>query len=70
MNSSLNIEKIKLENISFRFPGQKLLLDKINLTIEKGKLVSLVGESGCGKSTLANIILKFYESESGKIYSE
>lgn len=67
INYSLNIEKLKLENISFRFPGQKILLDKINLTIEKGKLVSLVGESGSGKSTLANIILKFYESESGKI---
>jgi ABC-type bacteriocin/lantibiotic exporter with double-glycine peptidase domain len=67
MDPSLNIEQIKLENISFRFPGQKLLLDKINLTVEKGKLVSLVGESGCGKSTLANIILRFYSSESGKI---
>ncbi len=63
----LNIEQIKLENISFRFPGQKLLLDKISLTVEKGKLISLVGESGCGKSTLANIILRFYSSEAGKI---
>ena len=67
MNSSLNIETINLENISFRFPGQKLLLDNVNLKIEKGKLISLVGESGCGKSTLASIILRFYESESGKI---
>jgi ATP-binding cassette, subfamily C, bacteriocin exporter len=62
-----NIEKIKLENLSFRFPGQKLLLDKINMMIEKGKLVSLVGESGSGKSTLANLILRFYNCESGEI---
>ena len=67
-NNNLNIRKIKLENISFRFPGQKLLLDKICLTIEKGKLVSLIGESGCGKSTLANIILRFYSSETGKMF--
>ncbi|MFA5819342.1 MAG: peptidase domain-containing ABC transporter [Bacteroidales bacterium] len=67
MNATLNIRQIKLENISFRFPGQKLLLDNICLTVEKGKIVSLVGESGCGKSTLANIILRFYSSESGKI---
>jgi ATP-binding cassette subfamily B protein len=43
------------------------LLDNICLTVEKGKLVSLVGESGCGKSTLANIILRFYPPEAGKI---
>jgi len=67
MNSSLNFHKINLENISFRFPGRKILLENINLTVEKGKLVSLIGESGSGKSTLANLILKFYESESGKI---
>ena len=67
MDSGFNIENIKLENLSFRFPGQKLLLDKINFTIEKGKLISLVGESGSGKSTLANLILRFYSSESGGI---
>ncbi|MEI6049341.1 MAG: peptidase domain-containing ABC transporter [Bacteroidota bacterium] len=66
-NEILNIRHIELENISFRFPGQKLLLDNICLTIEKGKVVSLVGESGCGKSTLANIVLRFYSAESGKI---
>ena len=66
-NEALIIRQIKLENISFRFPGQKLLLDNICLTIEKGKLISLIGESGCGKSTLANIILRFYSPESGNI---
>ncbi|MCX6328354.1 MAG: ABC transporter transmembrane domain-containing protein, partial [Bacteroidia bacterium] len=63
----LNIQQVNLENISFRFPGQRLLMDNINLTIEKGKVVSIIGESGCGKSTLANILLKFYSPESGKI---
>ena len=63
----LKIDQIRLENISFRFPGQKLLLNDISLTIEKGKVVSVVGECGCGKSTLANIILRFYQQEQGKI---
>jgi ATP-binding cassette, subfamily C, bacteriocin exporter len=66
-DSLYKIEKIILKDISFRFPGQKLLLDKICLTLEKGKMISLVGESGCGKSTLANIILRFYSAESGSL---
>jgi ABC-type bacteriocin/lantibiotic exporter with double-glycine peptidase domain len=65
--AELNINQLKLENISFRFPGQKLLLDKIDMKIEKGKLVSIVGESGCGKSTLASIVLRFLTTEGGKI---
>jgi len=61
------IHQIRLENICFRFPGQKLLIDDITMTLERGKIVSLVGESGCGKSTLANILLRLYLPEAGKI---
>jgi len=64
---TVDINKIVLKDISFRFPGQKLLLEKIDLSVEKGRLVSLVGESGCGKSTLAGILLRFYLPESGEI---
>ena len=63
----LNISRIDLEDISFRFPGQRLLLDKVSLSLEKGKIISVVGESGCGKSTMANILLRFYQAESGRI---
>jgi ABC-type bacteriocin/lantibiotic exporter with double-glycine peptidase domain len=67
VESALEIHELKLEGISFRFPGQKLLLDNISIAIEKGKVVSLVGECGCGKSTLASIMLRYYTPESGKI---
>jgi ABC-type bacteriocin/lantibiotic exporter with double-glycine peptidase domain len=63
----LTIRRIDLEDISFRFPGQRLLLDKVSLSMGKGKIVSVVGESGCGKSTMANILMRFYQAESGKI---
>ncbi len=62
-----NIESICLNDISFRFPGRKLLLENINLNLHKGKVTSLIGECGEGKSTLANIILQFYEPEKGTI---
>jgi ATP-binding cassette subfamily B protein len=64
---SLEIRDLSLQNISFRFPGQKLLLENICFNVKKGKVVSLVGESGCGKSTLASIILRFYLAEEGKL---
>lgn len=67
ISSNLEISSLILQDISFRFPGQRLLLDKINISIEKGKVVSLVGESGCGKSTLASIALKFYQPEAGQV---
>jgi ATP-binding cassette subfamily B protein len=65
--STVNTDSLNLKDISFRFPGQKLLLDKINLNIEKGKVVSLVGESGCGKSTLASVALRFFQPETGQL---
>lgn len=67
INNNVGISSMVLQDISFRFPGQKLLLDKISISIEKGKVVSLVGESGCGKSTLASVALKFYQPETGQI---
>ena len=65
--NNLNISRIDLENVFFRYPGQKLLLDDISVTIEKGRIVSLVGECGTGKSTLASLIMRFYEPESGRM---
>jgi ATP-binding cassette, subfamily C, bacteriocin exporter len=67
VDSQIRFEKMILDKISFRFPGRKLLLRDISIVIKIGSVVSLIGESGGGKSTLANIIMKFYEPEDGKI---
>lgn len=61
------IHYVNVKNIDFRFPGRKALLKGINLSIEKGKLITLVGESGGGKSTLLQIVMKFYDPGSGNI---
>jgi len=66
-NRVLTFSRITLDSIAFRFPGQKLLLSDLNLEIEKGTATALVGESGSGKSTLVNILMRFYQPESGSV---
>ena len=64
--------KIRIENINktFSLPaGERLtVLDGINLTIEEGDFVIILGESGCGKSTLLNILAGLMPSSSGEIW--
>ncbi|TAG53482.1 MAG: peptidase domain-containing ABC transporter [Runella slithyformis] len=59
--------KIELRNIMFRFAGKRPLLHNINLSLQRGEIVSIVGESGGGKSMICQLIQKFYEPESGQI---
>jgi ATP-binding cassette, subfamily C, bacteriocin exporter len=58
---------LKIENLSFRFPGQKLLLTDISFTLKDREMVALLGESGSGKSTLIQILQKFYNPEAGAV---
>lgn len=59
---------LHFENISFSYPNSKqLALKKINLTIEAGQTVAIVGASGSGKTTLTNLIPRFYDYTQGRI---
>ncbi|MDR1054788.1 MAG: peptidase domain-containing ABC transporter [Prevotellaceae bacterium] len=60
-------ESLNVSNLSFRFPGTGLVLNEVNIYLQKNELISLAGESGCGKSTLCQILEKFYSFESGDI---
>ena len=66
-SDNLKIDTLELRKISFRYPGQRLILENIDLRIRKGEIISIVGESGSGKSTLASIILRHYDFESGEV---
>jgi ABC-type multidrug transport system fused ATPase/permease subunit len=60
--------KIDIETVNFRYGDEESpILDNINLSIEPGTTVALVGESGAGKSTLASLLPRFYEPEAGTI---
>ena len=58
---------IKIEKLNFRYGTRKLVLEDINLEIEKGQKVAFVGESGSGKTTLSKLLLHLYSAENGSI---
>ncbi len=58
---------IKLEDVTFRYLDDKITLDKVNIEVEAGKTIALVGHSGGGKSTTMSMILRFYDPESGRV---
>ena len=58
---------IRFENVNFNY-GEKEILSNINLTINKGQTIALVGPSGGGKSTLVDLIPRFYDPNAGNIF--
>jgi ATP-binding cassette, subfamily B, bacterial MsbA len=59
---------IKIDNVSFHYDdSEELILDSINITVEKGKVLAIVGSSGAGKTTLVDLIPRFYDPTSGRI---
>jgi ATP-binding cassette, subfamily B, bacterial MsbA len=57
---------IEFKNVSFSYQD-KIILDEINLKIEKGKTVALVGSSGAGKSTLVDLVPRFHDTVKGEL---
>ncbi len=60
------IERLEFKGVSFSF-GDKKIVENINFQIHRGESIALVGDSGGGKSTLLNLLLRFYDRESGTI---
>lgn len=59
--------RIEFKNVSFAFDRTKKVLKDINLTIEPGDVVGIVGTTGSGKSTLINLLLRYYDHYEGEI---
>ena len=67
-NTSVNMRgAIEFKNVSFSFDRSKKVLNNINLRIEPGDIVGIVGTTGSGKSTLINLLLRYYDHYQGTI---
>jgi ABC-type multidrug transport system fused ATPase/permease subunit len=60
--------KIELKNVTFKYPNaNKYVIEDLNLKINKGEKIAIVGENGAGKTTIVKLICKFYQTERGDI---
>lgn len=59
--------KLELKNVSFSYVENKKLIENFNLTVKPGQRVAIVGPTGCGKTTLINLLMRFYDVNSGHI---
>jgi ATP-binding cassette subfamily B multidrug efflux pump len=58
---------VRFDNVSFHYGRSKGVIDNLDLAIRPGEKIGLVGRSGAGKSTIVNLLLRFYDRQSGRI---
>jgi ATP-binding cassette subfamily B protein len=63
-----DVNRLTIKNLSFRFPGNKLLFESINMDFKLGEITAIIGECGSGKSTLCGVLQKFYKQEKGHLF--
>ena len=65
-----NIGNIDLENVEFSYVKDKKLIEGLSLSVKKGQRIAIVGPTGCGKTTIINLLMRFYDVDSGSIKVE
>ena len=59
--------KVTLQEVSFSYEEGQKLIEHLNLQVEPGQRVAIVGPTGCGKTTMINLLMRFYDVTAGKI---
>ncbi|MBQ7992284.1 MAG: ABC transporter ATP-binding protein [Solobacterium sp.] len=59
---------VQLKNVSFRYVPERPLIENFNLDVKPGQHIAIVGPTGCGKTTFINLLMRFYEIDSGTIH--
>ena len=59
--------RVTAENVCFSYVKDKKLIENLNLSVEHGQRIAIVGPTGCGKSTIINLLMRFYDVRSGAI---
>lgn len=62
--------RISLKNVAFSYSSEKELIKDFNLEVKPGQRVAIVGPTGCGKTTIINLLMRFYDVDSGSISVE
>lgn len=63
----LRLGRIQFRNVSFSYTPEELVLDGVDLNVEPGETIAIVGANGCGKSTLMNLVARFYDPTQGAV---
>ena len=61
---------VELKNVCFSYVPQRKLIQNFNLSVKPGQRIAIVGPTGCGKTTLINLLMRFYDVDSGSISVE
>jgi ATP-binding cassette subfamily B multidrug efflux pump len=59
--------EVQFDRVGFRYKPEQPLIDELSLTVKPGQTVAIVGPTGAGKTTLVNLIMRFYELDTGRI---
>ena len=59
--------QVELQNVNFSYDPEVSLIEDLNLSVKPGQRIAIVGPTGCGKSTVINLLMRFYDVDSGSI---
>ena len=62
--------RVSIQNVAFSYRPEQPLIENFNLEVKPGQRVALVGPTGCGKTTVINLLMRFYDVDSGSIQVE